>query len=88
MTMLSPRHIAIPKAVEILMISINNWCKRNPTRIVEHYINYANTKCFELLGLWQELFPEKDGNLISYAIRLARVPTYTDESGVRFGKKP
>ena len=85
--MATPRHIAIPNAVGSLTISIDNWRRRNPTGSVEDYINHANTKCFELLGLWQELFPRKDGNLISYAIGLARVPTYTDESGVRFGKK-
>jgi hypothetical protein len=86
--MATPRHIAIPNAVGSLTISIDSWRRRNPTGSVEDYIKHANTKCFELLGLWQELFPEKDGNLILYALELARVPTYTDESGVWFGKKP
>jgi hypothetical protein len=86
--MATPRHIAIPEAVGSLTISIDNWRSRNPTGSVKDYINHANTKCFELLGLWQELFPEKDGNIILYALELAKVPTYTDESGVRFGKEP
>ena len=79
--MSSPRHIAI----NALRNSIERWRKKHPNKTVGNFIEHMTTKCIELMGELQTLFPKRNiQELPLYAIELARVRIYSNESGLWF----